>query len=50
MSSEPKDGKSSLNIAKEIVYETKYIGVISEIFAAAELSISDILDTKELSY
>lgn len=37
-------------MAKKIVYDTKQIGAIAEIFSAAELGISDVLDTQELSY
>ena len=50
MSTRNKEQKAEVDMAKKIVYETKQIGAIAEIFSAAELEISDILDTKELTY
>lgn len=43
-------GLSSIDTSKKILYDVMQHGVLTEIFAAAELGISDILDTKELTY
>ena len=41
---------SSLEIARKIMYDVIQMGVLAEVPAAAELGISDILDTGEMSY